>query len=79
MLKGVAIPIIERGQEYLSVAEASRKLRCHRETVARLVRAGKLPGAFKLGKVWAVPSQELEAVWRPHAKRPVGAADKGCG
>ena len=36
------------------MAEAAELLRCHPTTLYRLLRAGKIPGAFKLGSDWRI-------------------------
>jgi excisionase family DNA binding protein len=38
--------------EFLTVAQAAELLKRRPSTILTLARAGKLPGAFKLGKEW---------------------------
>ncbi len=46
----------------LTLPEVAAMLRCHRSTVYRLLRAGKLPG-FKVFSVWRFRREDIDA-WR---------------
>ena len=46
--------------ETLTVTEAAQVLGIGRQTAYDLVVAGKLPGAFRLGKRWLVSKRALE-------------------
>lgn len=54
---------------YVSTVEASRRLKCRRETVFRLVQAGKLP-ASKVANRWLIPREALEEFARTYVARP---------
>ncbi len=56
-------------KQYASTVEASRCLKCRRETVFRLVQAGKLP-ASKVANRWLIPRQALEEFGRTYVARP---------
>jgi len=45
----------------LTIAEVSKILRIHRNTVYRLVKSGDLPG-FKIGDNWRVYEEDLRTV-----------------
>ena len=47
-------------KEYMTVAEASEKLKCTPEHVALLSRQWKLPGAEKKGRDWFIPIKAIE-------------------
>jgi len=53
-------------EKLLTVDEAAEVLRIHPETARKWVRAGRIAGAFKLGRVWRVRLSELTA-WMDEA------------
>ena len=46
-------------EEYLTPEEVAQKLRLHPDTIARLLRTGKLPG-YKVAGSWRINPTELE-------------------
>lgn len=64
-----------------TVAEAAKLLRVHRITLYRMLKAGKVPGAFKIGRVWRVDLPELERFFRPgdrHTEHLIGSRVANC-
>lgn len=57
-------------EEYLTPEEVARKLRLHPDTVARLLRQGKLPG-YKVAGSWRINTAELEA-WIKNQRKHAG-------
>jgi hypothetical protein len=47
--------------EYVSAPEAALRLRIRTDEMGRILRSGKLPGAFKADGVWKVPLVAIEA------------------
>jgi len=47
-------------EEYLTKKEVEAKLRLHRNTVTRLLAAGRFPGAFRAGQQWRIPAGDVE-------------------
>lgn len=47
-------------RKYADVLEASERLDIHPESVRRLFRDGRMPGAFKFGNKWLVQRDKLE-------------------
>jgi excisionase family DNA binding protein len=44
----------------ISAQEASKLLRIHSITLYRMLKAGEIPGAFKVGRVWRIDLEDLE-------------------
>lgn len=58
-----AVPLASpttRLPELLTFQEVRELLRVSRNTLYQLSHAGKIPGAYKLGKVWRYPRAPLE-------------------
>ena len=65
------------GQETLTPEEAAQYLRVNPQTVYRLLRNGKLPGA-KIGHQWRIRRADLEALLHGHeAPLPSDSAPTG--
>lgn len=47
----------------LSLKDVARKYGVHYQTVWRLARCGKLPGAVKVGGCWRVNPDKLKEKW----------------
>lgn len=64
--------------ELITTKEASKRLRVHEGTVARLAREGRIVGARKLGRSWRFDPNELIALPTsarlepPNVRRPRG-------
>ena len=43
-------------KQWYTTEQAANILGVHIETVRRLLRAGKIPGARKVGRAWRIPS-----------------------
>ncbi len=56
-------------ENYVTVAEASRRLNIHPESVRRLIRAGKLP-ARKFANTWLIEKTTLEQFASNYDPRP---------
>lgn len=56
-------------ENYVTVAEAARRLNIHPESVRRLIRSGKLP-ARKLANTWLVERTTLEQFAGHYDPRP---------
>lgn len=56
-------------EDYVTVAEASRRLNIHPESVRRLIRGGKLP-ARKLANTWLIDKTTLEQFASNYDPRP---------
>ena len=54
-------------EEYLTKKEVEGKLRLHRNTVTRLLAAGRFPGAFRAGQQWRIPVSDVEALSQSEA------------
>ena len=48
-------------EEYLTKKEVEARLRLHRNTVGRLLAAGRFPNAFRAGRQWRIPMGDIEA------------------
>ena len=46
-------------EDFLTVEEVAKKLQLHPDTVARLLRAGELPG-YKVAGSWRISPTELQ-------------------
>ena len=46
---------------YVSPEEAAKAFSVQPETIRRLCREGKIPGARKIGKVWRIPKSFLSS------------------
>ena len=46
--------------EYVTAPEAALRLRIRTDEMGRLLRSGKLPGAFKADGIWKVPVIAIE-------------------
>ena len=46
---------------YVSPEEAAKAFSVQPETIRRLCRDGKIPGARKIGKVWRIPKSFLSS------------------
>ena len=44
----------------MTVAEVAEALHCSRATVYHLLRAGQIPGAFRIGTDWRISSDKFE-------------------
>lgn len=53
-----------RPTDLLTVAQVAEQLQCSSGTVEQLARSGRLP-AFKLGRLWRIRRQDLEAFCQP--------------
>lgn len=51
--------------EVLTVDEAAARFRVHPRTVRRLCNRGELPGAFRVGRQWRIPSAAADALTSP--------------
>ena len=58
------------GTDDLKASEAAQLLRCTRQTISNLARAGELPGAYRLGRDLRVPRASVDAY---KARRAVAA------
>ena len=56
-------------ENYVTVAEAAKRLNIHPESVRRLIRAGKLP-ARKFANTWLVDRTTLEQFASNYDPRP---------
>lgn len=45
--------------DVVSTWQASRKLGVYTSTVRRMIHRGDFPNAFKVGRVWRIPRQEV--------------------
>lgn len=60
----------ELEEKYADVLEVSDRLDIHPESARRLVRQGKIPGAFKFGNKWLVERDKLEQFALTYDSRP---------
>lgn len=61
--------------DYLTIPEVARLAGVSPAAVFYAVRDGRIPGAFRVGRVWAVP-RESAAAYRPRAanrRRPTAS------
>ncbi|MCC6904916.1 MAG: helix-turn-helix domain-containing protein [Anaerolineae bacterium] len=56
-------------ENYVTVAEAARRLNSHTESVRRLIRSGKLP-ARKFANTWLIEQTTLEQFASRYDPRP---------
>lgn len=61
--------VTEGFENYLTVAEAAKRLNIHPESVRRLIRAGKLP-ARKFSNTWLIERTTLEQFASNYDPRP---------
>jgi excisionase family DNA binding protein len=47
-------------RKLVCVNEAAMFLRVHRVTLYRMLKKGRIPGAFKIGRAWRLDLNELE-------------------
>lgn len=47
--------------DLLSAQEVARRLAIHNSTVRRMIDRGDFPNAFKAGRDWRIPEDDLEA------------------
>ncbi len=59
----------DRLENYVTVAEAARRLNIHPESVRRLIRAGKLP-ARKFANTWLIDRTTLDQFASNYDPRP---------
>jgi excisionase family DNA binding protein len=52
--------------EHYTTAEAARRLRLTKETLARKLSTGKIPGV-KVGRQWLIAKETLDALLQPQA------------
>ena len=55
-------------QEYLTLSEASKILGMTEECVRRLCTNGKIKGAIKFGRTWAIPRSSIKTIHIPIPK-----------
>lgn len=60
----------ELEEKYADVLEASDRLDIHPESARRLVREGRIPGAFKFGNKWLIERNKLEQFALTYSGRP---------
>lgn len=63
---------------HLTTCEVARILRVHRNTVSKMLGAGRFPNAFRLGNQWRIPRADVDAVvssGRSGDKRPPGVPE----
>ncbi len=60
----------ELQEKYADVLEASKRLDIHPESARRLIREGRIPGAFKFGNKWLVERDKLEQFALTYDGRP---------
>jgi chromosome partitioning protein len=71
------------GEPYLAVEDVARRLGVHHDTVVRMIRDGRLPGAVRIGKAYRIPQSALLSllgkvpVPAPRAEIVVVANQKG--
>jgi excisionase family DNA binding protein len=58
----------EMERDLLTIPEVAAMAGVSRVAVLYAIRAGRLPGAFRLGRTWAVPRAAAEG-YRPRAYR----------
>lgn len=57
-------------EEYLTVSEASKIVGMTEEYVRRLCVDGKIIGAIKFGKAWAIPRSAIKPIHPIHIPKP---------
>jgi excisionase family DNA binding protein len=53
----------------ISVTEGAKFLRVHPITLYRMLEKGKIPGAFKLGRIWRLDLEQLERFLEARSRR----------
>ena len=56
-------------EQYVTGPEAARRLQIRTDEMCRILRSGKLPGAFKCDGMWKVPVAAVEARIEARAER----------
>ena len=59
--------------DYITTAEAAKRLGVSRRYVQKLVQQGKIPGAVQLGHAWLVP-HDFQVTRAPRGRRPATKA-----
>jgi len=54
----------------VSIREAAKFLQVHRVTLYRMLRRGRIPGAFKVGRVWRLDLEKIERFLGTNSSRP---------
>lgn len=57
--------------DYLTVAEAARKLKIGTRAVQTACARGLLPGAFRLGRSWFIPPSAVEDRKKQYGRGPI--------
>ncbi len=57
-------------ERYADILEISKRLNIHPESTRRLIRQGKIPGAFKFGNKWLVERDNLELFAQTYYRSP---------
>lgn len=60
----------ELEEKYADVLEVSDRLNIHPESARRLIRGGRIPGAFKFSNKWLVERDKLEQFALTYEGRP---------
>lgn len=60
----------ELEEKYADILEVSVRLSIHPESARRLVRQGRIPGAFKFGNKWLLERDKLEQFALTYDGRP---------
>jgi excisionase family DNA binding protein len=60
----------ELEERYADVLEAGKRLGIHPESARRLMRQGRIPGAFRFGNKWLVERDRLEQFALTYNGRP---------
>lgn len=60
----------ELEEKYADVLEVSDRLDIHPESARRLIREGRIPGAFKFSNKWLVERDKLEQFALTYEGRP---------
>lgn len=66
-------------EPYASVNQVAALLQLHPYTVRRMIERGQLPGSFKMGKSWRIPSAAIEALERGGQPIPAESREKPSG
>lgn len=64
------IPSLEATQKVLTAPDVAKLLQLHPTTTADMAAAGRFPGAFKVGREWAIPVTALTNFERKKRGRP---------
>jgi excisionase family DNA binding protein len=57
---------MEREEEYLTTAQAARRLHMKAATIAQRINEGKIPGV-KVGRQWLIKRETVDAMLEPQA------------